>query len=222
MELVAAGRVRVRATLLWLTATAALAGLGALTLPPVRALTTAPGPTFADALVQACSAAALVAGAALWVAATDVVGSVLRTGGTPPRRGVGPLRRLLLAACGVAVLAGTSPAAAEAPASPAPPAAPAAPEAPGADMLDGLPLPDRPVGRRSAGSGPGPGPAGPAVVVVRPGDSLWTIAAHRLGPGASQTDVASYWLRVRALNAAVIGPDHDLIRPGQSLRLPPA
>ncbi|WGX95272.1 LysM peptidoglycan-binding domain-containing protein [Nocardioides sp. L-11A] len=208
MNLVAAGRVRMRAALLWLTTTAALGGLGALAAPAVRRLATTPGPSFADLLVQACAAVALVAGVALWVLATDVASGVLRSGGVPPGRAVGPVRRLLLAAYGVAVLAGTAPASAE---------VPTGPDAPtGAAVLDGLPLPDRPLDRPARDGGPDP-----AVVVVRPGDSLWSIAAHHLGPGASPSDLASYWQRVQALNAAALGPDPDLIHPGQSLRLPP-
>ncbi|GAA1501789.1 LysM peptidoglycan-binding domain-containing protein [Nocardioides humi] len=221
MELVVAGRVRARAALLWLTATAALAALGALTAPLARDLLTGPGPDFAAALVRACAAAALVAAGVLWVTVTDVVWGVLRSGGTPPGRStgrVGSVRRLVLAACGVTVLATTAPAHAGSSLGSGAPAgadAPLGSDAPaGARALDGLPLPDRAVGRRVG--------SGPTVVIVRPGDSLWTIAARRLGPGASAADVASYWRRVQALNAAVIGPDPDLIQPGQSLRLPPA
>lgn len=205
MDLAAAGRVRVRATLLWLTVTAAQAGLVALTAPLVRGLATAPGPTFADALVQACAAAALVAGLLLWLATTEVVRDVLRDR-LSSRRVVGPVRLALLAACGVTVLA-TSPAQAGSD-TPVGTGAPLSAEA-----LAGLPLPDRPVAPRL-------GAVATDVVTVRAGDSLWTIAERRLGPAASRADVASYWLRVRALNADVLAPDPDLIQPGQTLRLP--
>jgi nucleoid-associated protein YgaU len=57
---------------------------------------------------------------------------------------------------------------------------------------------------------------------VRPGDSLWLIAAHRLGPTATDADVAVTWPRWYAANRAVIGADPDLIRPGQLLSAPHA
>lgn len=56
---------------------------------------------------------------------------------------------------------------------------------------------------------------------VAPGESLWRIAADRLGPGASDTAVAQEWPRWYAANAAAIGPDPNLIRPGQELLAPP-
>ena len=59
-------------------------------------------------------------------------------------------------------------------------------------------------------------------VRVRPGDSLWLIAAHRLGPDASDADVAADWPRWYAANRAVIGDDPSLIEPGQVLQAPPA
>lgn len=58
-------------------------------------------------------------------------------------------------------------------------------------------------------------------VVVRPGDSLWAIAARRLGGSASPATIAENWPRWYAANRALIGPDPDLIHPGQQLR-PPA
>jgi len=60
--------------------------------------------------------------------------------------------------------------------------------------------------------------------VVEPGECLWQIAEHRLeAAGASPTaaDVASAVDRWWSANADVIGPDPDLIHPGQVL-LPPA
>jgi hypothetical protein len=61
-------------------------------------------------------------------------------------------------------------------------------------------------------------------VVVR-GDCLWDIAAARLSEGSgrspSPAEIAeasrSWW----AANADVVGPDPDLLRPGQVLRPPP-
>jgi hypothetical protein len=60
-----------------------------------------------------------------------------------------------------------------------------------------------------------------AEIVVRAGDSLWTLAARRLGPGASDAEIAAAWPRLYAANRAAIGTDPDLIHPGQRL-LPPA
>lgn len=56
--------------------------------------------------------------------------------------------------------------------------------------------------------------------VVRPGDTLWEIAASRLPAGADDAQVAAAWPRWYAANAAAIGPDPDLILPGTVLRPP--
>jgi nucleoid-associated protein YgaU len=57
-------------------------------------------------------------------------------------------------------------------------------------------------------------------VVVHRGDSLWSIAARHLPADAAAADVARTWHRWYATNATVIGPDPNLILPGQIL-LPP-
>ncbi len=57
-------------------------------------------------------------------------------------------------------------------------------------------------------------------VVVHRGDSLWTLAARHLGPGASDVEVARAWPRWYDANRAVIGADPDLLLPGQVLRVP--
>jgi nucleoid-associated protein YgaU len=57
--------------------------------------------------------------------------------------------------------------------------------------------------------------------VVAAGDCLWLIAAHRLGPGASDSRIAAEAERWYAANSAVIGPDPDVIQPGQALVAPP-
>ena len=59
-------------------------------------------------------------------------------------------------------------------------------------------------------------------VVVRPGDSLWSISEGRLGPGATPQRVADAAERIHALNRGRIGADPDLIFVGQELSLPPA
>lgn len=59
-----------------------------------------------------------------------------------------------------------------------------------------------------------------AAVVVHRGDSLWRIAARSLGPHPSDGQIAAAWPRWYAVNRDVIGPDPDLLLPGQRL-LPP-
>ena len=85
---------------------------------------------------------------------------------------------------------------------------------------------------QSPGSGDGPGsestpvPAGAGVaavagtVVVRPGDSLWSIAAAHLPPGARNLQIAAAWPHWYAANAALIGNDPDLVLPGWQLTIP--
>ena len=61
---------------------------------------------------------------------------------------------------------------------------------------------------------------GGAEVTVRAGDSLWSLAASRLGPLASDVDIAVEWPRLYQANRSVIGDSPDLLHPGQVLRLP--
>lgn len=58
-------------------------------------------------------------------------------------------------------------------------------------------------------------------VVVHRGDSLWTIAAKHLGPGATPGAIARAWPHWYAANRDVIGDDPDQLRPGQLLVPPP-
>jgi len=68
-------------------------------------------------------------------------------------------------------------------------------------------------------------PAGGAHVVVR-GDCLWDIAAARLsdqlGRNATAAEIARATTAWWAANAVVIGPDPDVLLPGQVLRPPPS
>lgn len=57
-------------------------------------------------------------------------------------------------------------------------------------------------------------------VTVEPGDTLWGLAAERLGPTATDADIDRAWRADYAANAAVVGPDPDLILPGQVLAVP--
>jgi nucleoid-associated protein YgaU len=60
----------------------------------------------------------------------------------------------------------------------------------------------------------------PAELVVRRGDSLWSIAARHLGHDASDAEIAQAWPAWFEANREVIGNDPDLLRPGQVLRAP--
>jgi len=57
-------------------------------------------------------------------------------------------------------------------------------------------------------------------VVVRAGDTLWALAERALPAGADNGAVTARWHRIYRLNRDLIGPDPDLIQPGQRLRLP--
>lgn len=59
-----------------------------------------------------------------------------------------------------------------------------------------------------------------APVLVRPGDSLWSLAARALGPGATDRQVATSWPAWWSANRQVIGEDPDLLQPGMRL-VPP-
>jgi hypothetical protein len=63
-------------------------------------------------------------------------------------------------------------------------------------------------------------PAEPAYVTVGPGDCLWSIARRQLGPRAGDAEIAAAWPAWYAANRAVIGPDPNLLQPGQRL-IPP-
>jgi LysM repeat protein len=70
-----------------------------------------------------------------------------------------------------------------------------------------------------------PVPAGPtaaATVTVRAGDTLWAIAASHLPPGSDDAAVAAAWPRWYEANRDVVGPDPDVIHPGQVLAAPDA
>jgi LysM repeat protein len=57
-------------------------------------------------------------------------------------------------------------------------------------------------------------------VVVDPGDSLWSISSERLGPNATPRQINKEIERIYALNRDRIGPDPNLIFPGQEFRVP--
>ena len=197
-----------RCLAVWLAATGLLA-LG-VRLAGSTALTLGRAATwqrsFEDLLVAVCATALLACGLRLWFITTATTVGLVR--GRPPARATGLTRRLVLVACGAAVVAGaTAPAMA----------------AHGGDgaRLAGLPLPDRATATahpdrpaRTADH------AAPAEVVVRSGDSLWSLAAARLPASAAPADIDRAWREVYAANRAEVGPDPGLIRPGQRLRMP--
>lgn len=191
-----------RCTLVWLAATALAAAVVAAVRKDVAALAHGVGPDLEQALLRVGSAVLVGCAVWAWLATTAVVLHALRGAAGRPLHGVPQAwRRLVLLACGTALAAGL-----------------AAPATASADRgLAGLPLPDRATG----------GPAEPAAsaetpdaVLVRPGDSLWALAAARLGPHASAAEVDRAWRVLYRLNRPVVGPDPDLIRPGQQLQLP--
>lgn len=113
------------------------------------------------------------------------------------------------------------------PAAPASPTAPPAAPAPSGTGAEPAPLL---VGASSAPatppSAPEPAPslaaptAGAGTVVVRPGDTLWDLAAARLGGSPTNAAVQDAWPQWYAANRDVIGVDPDVLRPGQVLVVP--
>ena len=89
-----------------------------------------------------------------------------------------------------------------------------APSGPPQHDVAGLRLPDRPVAAVPRA------PTAPAVVVVRPGDTLWAIAARSLPAGATNAEIAHACARWHAANRDVIGADPHLIFPTQRLHPP--
>lgn len=185
---------------------------------------------FDAALVPVCAAVVGLCAAWFWCVTTVTVVEVLRgTCPAGPGARAGVARRVALVLCGAAVatqLAGPATAAGQ-----------------GGDRPDGLPsltglsVPDRAVSgqvqpSRERGrplARPGFHDGAPATtstdatrdVVVRPGDSLWSIAEDALGADADLTDLVDHWHRTYATNRHVVGTDPDLIHPGQRLVLPP-
>ena len=227
-----------RGLLVWSAVAVATLAAGATLAPTWEPLLAQGGRAdFADLLVAACAAGLVLALTWLWVVTTVTVAEVL-TGRV--RADGGATRRLVLAACGVAVLAGTA-----GPAVAADDAGPA---------LAGLSLPDRTTAsaavhdperaRQTKDESGAPGTRGTpddrgatspishrqndqaARHVVRPGDSLWSIAAADTaaastgGLESSVAEVDRRWRAIWAANRDLVGDDPDLIRPGQRLRVP--
>lgn len=216
-----------RCTAVWLGATLAAGALVNWLLPTITA---GPDPVRLDrTLVWGCAVAALVVGGWWWLV-TGLVALEALTGRAETTPGIpAPVRRVVLAACGVALVGGLAVPAVATPGRPH--------EARGSVTLAGLPLPDRAVSTLPGGAHLRSGPvraSAPetspetetetrgraAVVVVAPGDSLWAIASRDLGPGATDAEIGARWREIYAANRDVIGADPDLVRPALRLQLP--
>lgn len=127
-------------------------------------------------------------------------------------------RRLLFAACGLALASGlvTPATAVEGQQHRA---------ATGPAMLAGLPLPERASTHPAAAveshaPGSRPAPTRPRAVQVRAGDTLWSLAAATLAPQADDAEITATWRAIYEHNRGVIGDDPDLIKPGTTLTIP--
>lgn len=204
-----------------------------VTRPPHR---TASGPADFDALVVAGARWVLLM-CAVWgvlIAAAAAI-ELLSGGRTRALSWVGAptwVRRLVLSLLGASLVGvpatvGLAPAGAATVGSSGGSTTSAAASSVGPDGLPPLSRPAvaaQPVTTPAPAAGPSaestPGVAATTHVVVRPGDCLWDIASRRLPSRATGTEVAAEVARLHALNRHVIGPDPDLLRPGQRLVLP--
>jgi hypothetical protein len=213
---------RCRCLFVWVSGTATLAApallchrqlarLGSLWADPASWQ----GTPFDRALQRLAAGVLLVCAGWAWVALSVTVGEAWRgLSPRPPRIVPDGVRRAVLAACGVALVTSVSGPALAAGGVPPRSGDVRHVELSGLGVLSGLPLPDRAVAPRRTPPPPS------RTVVVRRGDCLWSIARHDLPPGATSAEVSARWRAVYAVNRHVIGPDPDVIEPGQRLRLP--
>lgn len=256
----------VRCLVVWCIVTLTTGAAASFAIGPLLSWAPDPGgPQFEELLTALAAGVATISLAWLWLTSTAVLVELAadaRWSVPCPT----PLRRALLAACGIALASGFSPAHAE----------------PGSTDLDrgeagdrpeiqvliaDLPLPDRaessgdlapgptagsnptpsqdpprrparhrseepaqePVQEQKSAPAPTPAPTlapSPAAthgtVTVRDGDTLWAIAAKHLPAGASNASIADAVRQWHHLNKATLGPDPDLILPGQRLTPPDA
>jgi len=218
--LIAAGLVQ---WLLWRAGSSAAGRVGPTVSDPVRRA----DPSLTGQLVVD-TAMMLVLLAGTWLVVATVVTVLAHAGPARVRRrcpalAPRPWRRLVVGLLGTGVLAlpvvvpatanTTHGKASDDPA----PAGPQPAGDTGVGLLDGLPYPDRPTAARAAR--PGRGPAARPHVTVRPGDSLWALAAAA-DPTASDAQIAEAWPAWYAGNRERIGPDPDLLTPGTVLYPP--
>lgn len=209
---------------LWLGATVSAAALLTWVVPhAVGAWPTGGAVPFEVLLVVSCEIVAATGVGWLWLLVTLVVRDALH--GT---RSAAPVpvvvRRLVLAGCGLSLAGGlAAPAHAQQP----------DPDRPVGAVLAGLAVPDRmsttawlgalreelrrePARRVPSRSSADP----PRQVVVGPGDTLWSLARSTLPPTADADTVDRRWRDIYRANRRLVGPDPDLILPGQRLVLP--
>lgn len=214
-----------------LLAAAGTAGLLALTAPtPHQAAAAVASGDLQTALAGLCAALAAFVAALLGVSALLVLATALpgRAGGLAEalaRRCLPPVLRAALVT-GLGLSAAVLPASAAGADRERPASTRVVPDldrpAAGRPALTTVPAPTAPPPAPTAAhpAPPSADPAAASAVLVRPGDSLWAIAARALGPRATDRAVAAAWPRWWAANRAVIGDDPDLIRPGQQLTPP--
>lgn len=212
----------------WLVLLLALAGSGLGVLALAGPWLPAERPDGFAGHVTAVCAVALV-GCWAWLALGAVVVAVQASIRAPALSGrslvwvPGVVRVLVPAVLGVAVTA------VPAGATPVPGPGPSStPSSVAWAATSGLPLPDRAAtthDRSRTGTVRQDRPLTGAVrqhaVVVRPGDTLWSIAAGLLPGSASDAAVDAAWRRLARANADRV-PDPHLILPGTRLRVPPA
>ncbi len=157
------------------------------------------GPAFAPALAGLSAVILAVVVSWLWCVMTAAALEALRGVHRVDVPGVrGAVRRLVLAGCGVALAASIAPA--------------------HADTVRGVAgQPPQPLASPVQTAGDEPG-----TLVVEPRDSLWSIAAGRLGVEASTAEIDHAWRALWRANEAVVGGDPDHIEPGQRLTVPEA
>ncbi len=191
-------------------------------------------------LVGPDAAMATLAGALLWLVAAWVAVSLALAAGSllPGRLGTAvraiarrctpaALRRVVVTAAGASILLAPATAFASPAASPAPGGAVSATmpaigwptdPSPSTAAHSASPAPFAPSASPSTGRIGAPRPT--SRLIVRPGDSLWSIAARRLGARPSAARIEQEWPRWYAANRSAIGADPGLILPGSRLVVP--
>lgn len=136
-------------------------------------------------------------------------------------RGLHQSMARVLAAGLIALMASTTPVAAQ-----------SSPSATGSTTTTAASVPGQPVAQMLPTPSWTPGPVATALtlldqgheqasdVVVERGDTLWSIAQRRLGPDATPLEIADAWPRWFDANRGVIGDDPHTIFPGQILSIP--
>lgn len=210
--------VCLRASALAIAATGALAALSVALLPAADLSPAQPFPAllsqWSGIVLAGCGLWAWLVTIAVLVEAVDLPpdsAAPMRRPGIP-----GGYRRLVLAACGLVLAAGTAtPAlATPGPIHLDPHAAAAVPTTDAATAVARATahvLADR---HRTTALGDD--------IVVHRGDSLWHLAAERLAGDADDATVAHTWRRLYDANRGLIGDDPDHIEPGQRLARPEA